>query len=49
MEEIELEKLKRLALFGSPAARAAALVLLDQASGGRLFQELEKLKELGGG
>ena len=49
MEEIELEKLKRLALFGSPAARAAALALLDEATGGMLFQELQKLKEFGGG
>ena len=49
MEEIELEKLKRLALFGSPAAKAAALTLLNEATRGRLFQELEKLKECGGG
>ena len=32
MEEIELEKLKRLALFGSPAAKAAALAVLDPES-----------------
>jgi len=37
--------LKRLALFGSLTAKAVSLVFLDELSGGRLLQEIEKLKD----
>jgi len=44
-EKVDLNTLRRLALYGSPTARAAALVVLDVLSGGELLKELEKLGE----
>ncbi|MCD6493086.1 MAG: hypothetical protein J7K36_04715 [Archaeoglobaceae archaeon] len=41
---IDIKILKRLALFGSLTAKAASLVFLDELSGGKLLEELEKLK-----
>lgn len=44
-KETDIEKLRKLLIFGSPAARAAALTLLDEATGGRLLRELlQKLR-----
>lgn len=40
---IELEMLKKLALYGSPTARAAALTILDQMTNGRITKELKKI------
>jgi len=39
----ELESLKRLALYGSPIARAAALTILDQMTDGRIVEELKRI------
>lgn len=39
---MDIDILKRLALFGSPVARAAALTLLDELSEGKLLKKLER-------
>ncbi len=39
----QVELLCQLALYGSPAARAIALVFLDELSGGQLLDKLKKL------
>ncbi|MBO8182418.1 MAG: hypothetical protein H0Z28_06450 [Archaeoglobus sp.] len=43
----QIEKLKRLVVFGSPIARAAALTLLDEAMDGRLLDEIQKMNRDG--
>ena len=42
---MDLGVLKRLALYGSPTAKAAALTFLDEASGGELLRKAKKLIE----
>ena len=44
---VELSKLKRLAMCGSITAKAVALTLLDEQSGGKLMVEIEKLVQEG--
>ncbi|MEM2190553.1 MAG: hypothetical protein QXU17_00255 [Archaeoglobaceae archaeon] len=42
-ERLEIELLKRMILFGSPAAKAAALTILDEKTGHRLIRRLKEV------
>ena len=42
LENIDLETLKKLLVFGSPIAKAVALSMLDCLTDGELLEELKK-------